>query len=141
MMRKEQYQKKIMMLKKTKKGASPEQERDISLTILGMRYAFGDGEGEDAHRERLRLLFSEQPHERRQGKAYRKGISIVTSSVRGKKTEEGTTLLNAVRVDVELEQSLNKIKTFMGVKTLAQVRKLALQWYVDMMREKYGKDF
>lgn len=145
MMQRNNYTEKINQLRNLKKGASPDEQLETDFIIFGMQWAFGEQgdtrESEKIHEKRMELLYSNNVYDRRKGEAYRKGMDIVLYSVRGKKKEPTTVMLPSLRVDQSIEDGLNNIKKFLGVRTSAAVRKTALRWYIDMMSEKHGKDF
>lgn len=142
MMQQHRFNDKMDSLKKLKNGASPEHQLDIDFIMFGMVAAFYPHmRDEELHEERMDLLYSENPKDKRKGKAYRKGMDIVLYGKPGKKMEKGTTLLSILRVDNEINRGLNNIKEFLGIKTLAPVRKSALRWYIENMNEIHGKDF
>lgn len=141
MMQKNSFNDKITQLAKLKRAASPVEQIEIDYTIQGMKWAFGEGKNETLHEKRMELLYSENPDDKRNGEAYRKGMDIVLYSVRGKKKEVGTVNLSALRVSLEMERGLINLKKFLGFNTVAPVRKAALRWYIEMMSEKHNRDF
>lgn len=143
MMQRNNYTEKINQLRNIKKGASPDEQLEIDFFIFGMQWAFNDDNAADEqlHSERMSLLYSENPGDRRKGEEYRKGMDTVLYSVRGKKREPATVILPSLRVEQSIENGLNNIKRFLKVKTTATVRKTALRWYIDVMSEKYKKNF
>lgn len=141
MMQRHVYNEKLKQLKNLKKGASPNEQLEIDFMMFGMTWAIGDGQDESLHEDRMNLLFSSNLNDKRKGEAYRKGMDIVLYSVRGKKKEKSTVILPMLRVHEEIEKGLNNIKEFLNIRTTATIRKVALRWYIDVMGEKYKKDF
>jgi len=145
MMQRNNYNEKLNQLRNTKQGASPDEQLEIDFTIFGMQYAFGEEpeckEALKLHEKRMKLLYSDNPDDRRKGEAYRKGMDIVLYSIRGKKKEAATVILPSLRVEQSIENGLNNIKNYLKIRTTATIRKTALRWYIDTISEKYGKDF
>jgi hypothetical protein len=109
-----------------------------------MQHAFGESNDNgqtNLHEKRMELLYSENQSDKRKGEAYRKGMDIVLYSIRGKKKEKGTVILPSLRVEQSIEKGLNNIREHLNIKTTAAIRKTALRWYIDMMSDRYGKDF
>lgn len=138
------YTEKIKQLKALKQSASPDEQLEIDFTIFGMQHAFGESNDNgpiNLHEKRMELLYSENQSDKRKGEAYRKGMDIVLYSIRGKKKEKGTVILPSLRVEQSIEKGLNNIRDHLNIKTTAAIRKTALRWYIDMMSDRYGKDF
>ncbi len=138
------YTEKIKQLKALKQSASPDEQLEIDFTIFGMQHAFGESNDNgpiNLHEKRMELLYSENKSDKRKGEAYRKGMDIVLYSIRGKKKEKGTVILPSLRVEQSIEKGLNNIRDHLNIKTTAAIRKTALRWYIDMMGDRYGKDF
>lgn len=140
MMLRNNYNEKIKQLKALKQSASPDEQLEIDFTIFGMQHAFGES-NDNLHEKRMELLYSENQSDKRKGEAYRKGMDIVLYSIRGKKKEKGTVILPSLRVEQSIEKGLNNIRDHLNIKTTAAIRKTALRWYIDMMGDRYGKDF
>lgn len=141
MMQKHMYNDKIKSLKDRKKAVSPDEQIEIDLYIAGMQHAFGDNTDEELHEKRMELYYSERATDKRKGEAYRKGMDAVLYNIVGRPKESGTVALNKLRVSADIDRGLNNIKNHLGLPLTAHVRKAALRWYIEMMSEKYGKDF
>lgn len=141
MMQRHMYNDKIKNLKKEKKAVSSDQQLEIDFVLKGMAWAIGDDTDETLHNKRMELFYSDNPNDRRKGLAYRKGLDIVLYSTVGRNREKGTIKIANLGVDPGVLRGLNNLKDFFGFTTIAPVRKAALRWYIEMMSEKYGKDF